>query len=184
MSDYWDEQLNTDGGDTYTPDMTADEYGGSEVNEAIQLALGGGTDVASSQELSSWWSAIDFTSPTEDRLNTDVQGGAGQATAGNATSGVAAKTEGKGLIGRIADFANQNKSLTEMVLKGIGGAASARSTQKSAMAQINRKDELERARNAEYSASISNLAKPGLIQRQQQLRRLDGTPVFTNGRIV
>lgn len=93
--------------------------------------------------------------------------------------------ESKGLIGRITDFANNNKSLTEMLLKGLAGAASAKQSQKAAMAQMQEKDRLERERNAQYSASIADLAKPtGLMGRAQPLRRVGGGQVFNNGRIA
>ena len=149
-----------------------------ELSESVQLAFGGYDDPTQDRVGSgtpegqtAWWQAV--FSPTEGRQ------------AGPAASPAAQpQQESRGLIGRITDFANQNKSLTEMVLKGIGGAVTAKNTQKAATAQLQEKDRLEQQRNAQYSASISNLAKPGIIGRQQALRRIDGTPVFNNGRIA
>lgn len=94
------------------------------------------------------------------------------------------KEEEKGLIGKITDFANNNKILTEMLLKGVSGAVTAKNAQKAATAQMREKDNIERERNKQYSDSIANLAKPGLIGRAQQLRRVGGAPVFNNGRIA
>lgn len=174
-------QAAPDTGDTYVPEVARPDSFGSDVGESIQMALGDTRGSAAQEGDAPWWNTVvsAFVSPTEDRLNTDVQGGKGTAT-----PGATAKQEEKGLLGKITDFASQNKSLTEMVLKGIGGAVAAKNTQKAATAQLQEKDRLEQQRNAQYSASIANLAKPGIIGRQQALRRIDGTPVFNNGRIA
>ena len=178
----WEDDYETGGGsvDTYVPEATRPDSFGSDVGESIQMALGDTRGSAAQEGDAPWWNTVvsAFVSPTEDRLNTDVQGGKGTATAGTA------KQEEKGLLGKITDFANQNKSLTEMVLKGIGGAVAEKNKSKAATELLTKKDELERARNAEYSASIANLAKPGIIGRQQPLRRIDGSQVFNNGRIA
>lgn len=183
--DFWEDDYETGGGDTYVPEPTRPDSFGSDVGESIQMALGDTRGAAAQEGDAPWWNTVvdAFVSPsastvTEDRLNTDAQGGKGAATPGTA------KQEEKGLLGKIADFANQNKSLTEMVLKGIGGAVAEKNKGKAATQLLTKKDELERARNAEYSASIANLAKPGIIGRQQPLRRIDGSQVFNNGRIA
>lgn len=103
------------------------------------------------------------------------------------------KTAEGGIIGRISNFVDKNKALSEMLLKGVAGAAAGNQAKKaSEIAAQSRLDELklknqqEREKDAQVSASVSGLRAPtGLIGRpQQQLRRADGTPVYTNGRIV
>ena len=97
-----------------------------------------------------------------------------------------------GIIGRITNFVDKNKSLSEMLLKGVAGAAMGNQAKKTAELQAkSRLDELklrnqqEREKDAQVSASVSGLRAPtGLIGRpQKQLLRADGTPVYTNGRI-
>lgn len=149
-----------------------------DINESVQLALGGGSDIASSAETSSWWQNI-FT-PT-DELKAPASEYAKRQGVGETTQ---PKEESKGLLGRIEDFANKNKSLTEMLLKGVAGAATAKNASKAATAQMREKDQIERERNAQYSASIAALAKPGIIGRAQPLKRTNGTQVFNNGRIA
>ena len=181
MSGFWEDDYETGGGssDTAAPDMTADEYGGTmatgtedfngppteaDLQESLRDVAFAGYEVPS-------WSGI--AAPAAEYAKRQGVGESAQP-----------QQESRGLIGRITDFANSNKSLTEMVLKGIGGAVAAKGAQKANMAQIQEKDRLEQQRNAQYSASIANLAKPGIIGRQQALRRIDGTPVFNNGRIA
>ena len=182
---WFQDEMNA--GDTYQevadPWAAPTEDGGyapsvEDINESVQLALGGGSDIASSAETSSWWSNI-FT-PT-DELKAPASEYAKRQGVGESTQ---PKQEEKGLIGRITDFANQNKSLTEMVLKGVAGAATAKNASKAATAQMREKDQIERERNAQYSASIAALAKPGIIGRAQPLKRTNGTQVFNNGRIA
>lgn len=180
---WFQDEMNA--GDTYQevadPWSAPTEDGGyapsvEDLNEGLQVAFG--TDIASSAETSSWWQNI-FT-PT-DELKAPASEYAKRQGVGETTQ---PKEESKGLLGRIEDFANKNKSLTEMLLKGVAGAATAKNASKAATAQMREKDQIERERNAQYSASIAALAKPGIIGKAQPLKRTNGTQVFNNGRIA
>lgn len=96
--------------------------------------------------------------------------------------------EGKGIIGRISDFVDKNRGLTEMVLKGIAGAAGGNSAKntanvnaKSQLEQLRLKNQLEQENNARVSASVTGMRPPGIMGRQQPLRRMGGANVYTNG---
>ncbi len=95
-----------------------------------------------------------------------------------------------GLLGKVGGFVEKNKSLTEMVLKGIGGAtaasqakALANQNSRNRIGELQEADRIKQADNARISASVSGLREPGIIRRQMPLRRIDGTNVFNNGKI-
>ena len=161
------------------PDFSMDDsigVYGPPTEQEFQESL---RDVAFAGYESSWWEGI--TAPTFEYAKRQ---GVGESIEPDKPSQPDTQ-ESKGLIGRITDFANNNKSLTEMLLKGIAGAASAKQSEKAAMARMHEKERLERERNKQYSDSIANLAKPGLIGRAQTpLRRAGGGQVFNNGRIA
>lgn len=191
MSGFWEDNYETGGGssDAYVPDMTADEYGGmpsaDDVSASVRMAMTNSWDDPTADRVgdgapagkSDWW---DIFAPT-DELKAPASEYAKRQGVGETTQ---PKEEPKGLLGRIEDFANKNKSLTEMLLKGVAGAATAKNASKAATAQMREKDQIERERNKQYSDSIAALAKPGIIGRAQPLKRTNGTQVFNNGRIA
>lgn len=143
--------------------------------ESVQMALGS----SSSQE----W-VPDFREYGQSGPSTAVYGQ--QPKAVNDTP----KDQG-GIIGKISGFVDKNKALSEMLVKGIAGAASGNQAKKTAEIQArNRLDELklknqqEQEANARTSASVAGLRQPVGIINRGPLRRADGTPVFSNGRIV
>ncbi len=98
--------------------------------------------------------------------------------------------DGGGLIGKISKFVNKNKGLSEMLAKGVAGAAigasnvkAAKAASQSRMDELKLKDEQERRKNEEYSASVSGLRAPVPFIRQPKLKRVGGAPVFSNGAI-
>lgn len=143
----------------------------SDVAEAIQDALG---DQPWSRSVISQY-AMDADASRE---------------AANLVKPIESKTgaEGKGIIGRISDFVDKNRGLTEMVLKGIAGAAGGNSAKntanvnaKSQLEQLRLKNQLEQENNARVSASVTGMRPPGIMGRQQPLRRMGGANVYTNG---
>ena len=101
------------------------------------------------------------------------------------------KAQGGGILSRIGSFAEKNKSLSEMIGRGLQGAFVESARQKAArvlaqsqMDQLKMKNQLEQENNARTSASVTGLNQPGGIIHRGQLKRTDGTNVFTNGRIV
>lgn len=96
-----------------------------------------------------------------------------------------------GIIGRISDFVDKNKGLSEMLAKGIASAATGNSNQKTAeinarsrLDELKLKNEQERQKSADVSASVSGLRAPTGIINRGVLKRADGTPVYQNGRIA
>lgn len=76
-------------------------------------------------------------------------------------------SKGGGLIGRVTRFVDQNKSLSEMIGRGIQavGAASAAKTaakanSRSRIEELRTADEIKQADNARISASVSGLQTP------------------------
>jgi hypothetical protein len=99
--------------------------------------------------------------------------------------------DGGGLLDKIGGFVEKNKTLSELALKGFGGAVAAKNAKNAATAnsrsrieELRVADQLKQGENARMSASVSGLRAPGLIGKQMQLKRTDGTPVYTNGRIA
>lgn len=88
-----------------------------------------------------------------------------------------------GIFGKVLDFANKNKGLTEMIAKGISGGIASENQAEQQLRQIREQDQLKQNENARISASVTGLRSPGLIGRQSALRRNDGANVFTNGKI-
>ena len=120
--------------------------------------------------------------------------GGAQVDAGKtveASKGMTAGGNSSGsLLDKVGGFVEKNKSLTEMVLKGIGGATAASQAKKLAeqnsrnrIGELQEADRLKQADNARISASVSGLRAPGIIRRQMPLKRIDGTNVFNNGKI-
>ena len=77
------------------------------------------------------------------------------------------------------------------LIEGVAGAAAGNQAKKAAEIQArNRLDELklknqqEQEGNARTSASVTGLRQPTGILNRGPLRRTDGTPIYTNGRIV
>lgn len=96
-----------------------------------------------------------------------------------------------GIIGRISGFVEKNKGLSEMLAKGIAGAAlgsqnkkAAEATARSRLEEMRLKNQQEMEANARTSASVAGLRTPTAGLMGRQLRRVDGAPVYQNGRIV
>jgi len=118
---------------------------------------------------------------------------AGSNTAPRAINETAQEKGGTsgGIIGRISDFVDKNKGLSEMLAKGIASAATGNSNQKTAeinarsrLDELKLKNEQERQKSADVSASVSGLHAPTGIINRGVLKRADGTPVYQNGRIA
>lgn len=183
--DWYDETLTDIG---INPDTATGPTGGGSMSnddilESIGLAMGDGA----AQD----WVAQTFPGITNTAAYAQRQG-VGDAPRAESTKTPDPK-EGQGLIGKISNFVDKNKSLSEILLKGVAGAAMGNQAKKSAeIAAQSRLDELklknqqEREKDAQVSASVSGLRAPaGLIGRpQQQLRRADGSLVYQNGRIA
>jgi hypothetical protein len=119
--------------------------------------------------------------------------------------------EEEGIIGRFSKWVDNNKGLSEVLAKGIASAAKGNEAKEAAkvMAQsrleeLKLKNQQDREKDAQVSASVSGLRQPGGLMTRgalngtpdpsaQQpsgligragLRRVDGTPVFQNGRIA
>lgn len=99
--------------------------------------------------------------------------------------------EGQGLIGKLSNWVDKNRGLSEILLKGVAGAAAGNQAKRSAeVAAQSRLDELklknqqEREKDAMVSASVSGLRQPGGLMARGQLKRTDGSVVYQNGRIV
>lgn len=111
-------------------------------------------------------------------------------TVDNSSKKTAGGDSKESLLSKISRFAEKNKSLTEIIAKGVYGAAAgvasgnqAKTLARSRMDELREADRIKQADNARISASVSGLRPPGIIGRQRALKRIDGTPVFTNGRI-
>lgn len=155
----------------------------ADLTEAMEIA---GIDLA--QEWVPQSFSNDAFARAADRATDRTDGAPRAASATEANN----KKEG-GIIGRISDFVDKNKSLSEILLKGVAGAAAGNQAKKaseiaaqSRMDELKLKNQQEREKDAQVSASVSGLRAPtGLIGRpQKQLLRADGTPVYQNGRIV
>lgn len=180
--DWYDETLTDIG---INPD-TATGPGGSMSNddilESIGIALGDGA----SQPWVPQSFSNDAYARSADRA-TDRTDGAPRAE-GDKTQ---TPKESGGILGRISNFVDKNKSLSEILLKGVAGAAMGNQAKKAAELQAqSRLDELklknqqEREKDAQVSASVSGLRAPTGIINRGVLKRADGTPVYQNGRIV
>jgi len=117
-------------------------------------------------------------------------GGAAPKTADASPSNTAETKSSDSLLNKVSGFVEKNKGLTEMVLKGIGGATAASQARKlaeqnsrSRIGELQEADRIKQAENARISASVSGLRPPGIVRRQMPLRRIDGTNVFNNGKI-
>lgn len=175
MSDYWDELLNTDsGGNTDAQDSANLDAFDADVAAALELT---GIDIEQA-----WVGGITKTAAYAQRQG--VNEPAPKAVAPEST-------EKGGILGKISGFVEKNKALSEMLIKGVAGAASGNTAKKAAEIQArNRLDELklknqqEQEGNARTSASVTGLRQPTGILNRGPLRRTDGTPIYTNGRIV
>lgn len=154
-----------------------------DISESIGMALG---DVASEP-----WAAQAFTSLSSGKPGEDAiaRAAAAQPRAISATD--AGTNEKGGILGKISSWVDKNKGLSEILARGIAGAAGANSNKKAAeVAAQSRLDELklrnqqEMEANARTSASVSGLREPQGIVGRAQLRRFDGAPVYQNGRIA
>lgn len=176
--------------DEYFQEDTPADSGGSDAVADINVNLGDdlaeALGIAGIDIMQPWVSGITNTAAYAQRQ------GVGDAPRAESTKTPDPK-EGQGLIGKISNFVDKNKSLSEILLKGVAGAAMGNQAKKSAeIAAQSRLDELklknqqEREKDAQVSASVSGLRAPaGLIGRpQQQLRRADGSLVYQNGRIA
>ena len=156
-------------------------------------AMGGtpqGADSAGDYKLPQWAGEI-FKDYAGASASGPDMAGYGQRQGVNSQAEVGGKEEG-GLLGRVSSFVDKNKSLSEMIAKGLAGALGGNTATKTAniqaksqLDQIRLKDQLDQEQRARMSASITGLTQPGRgILSQGQLKRSDGTNVFTNGRIV
>lgn len=93
------------------------------------------------------------------------------------------ESNSNGIIGKVMDFANKNKGLTEIALKGIAGGIASENQAEQRMKELRAKDQMDQESNARVSASVSGLRGPGIINRQAQLKRTDGSGIYTNGKI-
>lgn len=103
----------------------------------------------------------------------------------------AAKDSGGGLLDKVGGFVEKNKTLSELALKGFGGAVAARNAKDAAKAgsrsrieELQMADQLKQQDNARVSASVSGLRSPGLVNKQMALKRIDGTPIYQNGKVA
>jgi len=101
------------------------------------------------------------------------------------------KESGTSLLDKVGGFVDKNKTFTELALKGFGGAvasknakAAAKAGSRSRIEELEAADRLRQQENARYSASVSGLRSPGLVGKQMALKRIDGTPIYQNGRIA
>jgi hypothetical protein len=100
------------------------------------------------------------------------------------TQFAANKEDDEGIIGKITGFANKNKGLTEMLLKGVAGGLAADQAQSDRKALMREQQAIANEDNARVSASVSGLRGPGIIAKQAALKRINGDQIFTaNGRI-
>lgn len=193
MSDFWDELLN--GG---SPDPSVDEIIDDPRNSPLS-GDGGASIYGYSLDdilqginvtgISSQWLQSDQTYTDWNNRMASATTDAGKTV--DATKAMTAEPKSSGgLLGKIGGFVEKNKSLTEMVLKGIGGATAASQAKdlanqnsRNRIGELQEADRLKQADNARISASVSGLRQPGIIRRQMPLRRIDGTNVFNNGKI-
>ena len=179
MSDYWDELLNTDsGGNTDAQDSANLDAFDADVAAALELT---GIDIAQA------WVPQSFSSSSYD---SSAERATNRTDGAPRTAAVDTPEKG-GILGKISGFVEKNKALSEMLIKGVAGAASGNTAKKAAEIQArNRLDELklknqqEQEGNARTSASVTGLRQPTGIINRGPLRRTDGTPIYTNGRIV
>ncbi len=156
----------------------------SDFMESLGLAFAGDTPNWAPQWDDSWMGGITNTAAYAERQ------GFNEPRAINETSNEKGGTSG-GIIGRISDFVDKNKGLSEMLAKGIASAATGNSNQQTAeinarsrLDELKLKHDLERQKSADVSASVSGLRAPGGIINRGVLKRADGTPVYQNGRIA
>lgn len=170
------EQAADSGGDIYS-------NLGDDLAEALGIA---GVDAGQDWVSASVQAYSDYRNASESQRMYDPPRAEGDKTPDK-------KTAEGGILGRISNFVDKNKSLSEILLKGVAGAAAGNQAKKaseiaaqSRMEELKLKNQQEREKDAQVSASVSGLRAPtGLIGRpQKQLLRADGTPVYQNGRIV
>lgn len=175
MSYLYDDEVFGDGTDA--PSVSAADTLANDMAEAVQMAMGD----SFSQE---WVGGIFNTAGYAQRQVFNE-------APPKAVNAADDKKEPGGLIGKVSSWVEKNKGLSEMLAKGIAGAALGSQNKKAAEIQAqSRLDELklrnqqEREKDAQVSASVSGLRAPGLIGRAQPLRRADGSMVYQQGRIV
>lgn len=181
--DWYDEQLTNIG---IAPDSATGPGGADLSNDDIMEAIGmAGIDVGQDWVTATAQAYSDYRNAAESQRMYEPPRAEGDKTPDK-------KTAEGGIIGRISNFVDKNKSLSEMLLKGVAGAAMGNQAKKSAeiaaqsrLEELKLKNQQEREKDAQVSASVSGLRAPqGLIGRpQQQLRRADGSLVYQNGRV-
>lgn len=178
-----DEYFSGSGSDSSgstAPDTSASAWGDpdlADIGESIKIALG---EEGSAQSWLSWagGGGIENTAGYAQRQ--------GVNDAPKAIDAASADKQG-GILGKITSFVDKNKALSEMLIKGIAGAAGgnpAKAAAKSRLDELKLKNQQELDANARTSASVTGLRAPGIIGRAQQLKRNDGSLVFQNGRVV
>lgn len=181
--DWYDETLTDIG---ITPGTTsgpgASDLSNDDILESIGMALG--------DSIGQDWVTQTFNGITNTAAYAQRQG-IGEAPRSESDK-TPSKNESKGgIIGRISDFVDKNKSLSEILLKGVAGAAAGNQAKKTAeinaqsrLDELKLKNQQEREKDAMVSASVSGLRQPTGIINRGVLKRADGTPVFQNGRIA
>lgn len=177
--DWYDETLSDIGISPESATGPTGDMSNDEIMESIGMALGAG---ATQAWVPQSFSASSYDSSAERATN---------RTDGAPRTAAVDTPEKGGILGKISDFVEKNKALSEMLIKGVAGAASGNTAKKAAEIQArNRLDELklknqqEQEGNARTSASVTGLRAPTGILNRGPLRRTDGTPIYTNGRIV
>lgn len=101
------------------------------------------------------------------------------------------KEQEEGLLGRIGKWVDKNKTLTELVGRGVQAAAQSAQAERNARASsdaqsqmLREKNAIDQENNARISASVTGLRKPVPTKTSQPLRRADGSTLFKNGRIA
>ena len=118
-----------------------------------------------------------------------LNSGAGNMTVAQPLSLGDRVSEGASKLKELSGFTN--KDITQMGLGLIGGIVQGKNQKErdaaiiAARAKEKQIDaDAEKEKNAAFSASITGLPAQGLVGKQAQLKRTDGSNVYTNGKIA
>lgn len=190
MADWFDDFLGEIGiaPDSVTPN-TDSGMSNNDILESIGLAFDGSVPDFASAIASTDYSEYGYGGNSKPGESAMARAEASQPKAVGEDSPGGGRSDG--IIGRISNFVEKNKGLSEMLAKGIAGAALGSSNKKEAqiaaqsrLDQLKLQQEIDRQKSAAVSASVSGLRSPTGIVNRGQLKRSDGTPVYQNGRIV
>lgn len=190
------EYQNFGGADTSNfaaPTATADSFSDADWAESLSVAFG--------DESPNWIPSDFFTPATADG---GVGGNYGSGSVGgfnslNAGAGNMQTLSEQSMMERLGMIGGQiknatgfdNKDFTKLGLAAIQGMAQGKSAKSreeamyaARMNEIKAADQIKQDQNARTSASVVGLRPVGLVNRQQQqLKRIDGTPVYANGQV-